>query len=283
MEYKEYFNENLKDEEILRAFSIVLPYLKNLTRDDTAYGLSDMKKYIYYEPAKGFDLHLNYGDDVVEMVKQCLNSGKNQMGNLPASVLGTEMIIKVLPIKNSKGQIIGTISNGIDVEDTNRLVANIDEISKSVTQVTIGINELANSATELAKTGQGTMESAELTMVNSKKTAEALEIIKNIADQTNLLGLNAAIESSRAGEGGKGFNVVSSEIRKLASRSKEATKSIKNIVENMNESVNEINYKISESAAVSEEQAATIQEISATIETINENLKKLAEFSKNFI
>jgi uncharacterized protein YoxC len=282
MNYKEYFNEDLNDEEILRAFSIVLPYLKNLTRDDTAYGLSDMKQYIHYEPAKGFDLRVKYGDDVVDMVKDCLRSGKNQKGNLPASVLGTEMTIRVVPIKNSKGKIIGTISNGINVEDTGKLVANIDEISQSLAQVSIGVNELAGSATELARTAQNTMEQAQITMENSKKTTGALDIIKSIADQTNLLGLNAAIESARAGEHGRGFNVVSSEIRKLANQSKEATKSIKDIVENMNQSVNGITEKITESASVSEEQAAAIEEISATIETINENLKKLVEFSKRF-
>lgn len=283
MNYKEYFSEDLKDEEILRAFSIVLPYLKNLTRDDTAYGLSDMKQYIYYEPAKGFDLHINYGDEIIDAVKNCLSSGKNQKGYLPASELGREMIIKMVPIKNSKGQIIGAINNGIDVEDTNKLVSSIDEISNSIGQVSLGVNELANTASNYAATGQNTIQQAQVTMENSKKTSEALEIIKSIADQTNLLGLNAAIESARAGEHGRGFNVVSSEIRKLATQSKESTATIKNIVGNMNESVNNIIEAVNESAAVSEEQAAAIEEISATVENINAHLKSLSEFSKRFI
>lgn len=283
MDYRDYFNEDLKDEEILRAFSIVLPYLKNLTRDDTAYGLSDMGQYIYYEPAKGFDLRLKYGDDVVDMVKDCLHTGKNQKGDLPASVLGTQLTVRALPIKNSKGQIIGSISNGISAEDSNQLIENIDGIFKSVEQVTVGINELANSASELAKSGQDTIQQVQITLETSKKTYEALEIIKSIADQTNLLGLNAAIESARAGEQGRGFNVVSSEIRKLALQSKESTVTIKTIVENMNNSVNSITDAVNESAAVSEEQAASIEEISATIESINANLKKLVEFSKRFL
>ena len=49
MNYREYFSEDINDEEILRAFTIVLPYLNNLTRDDTAYALADTKQYIYYE------------------------------------------------------------------------------------------------------------------------------------------------------------------------------------------------------------------------------------------
>lgn len=283
MDFLTYFSEELKDEEILRAFASVMPYLNDLSRDDTAYGLSDKKQYLSYTPAKGFDLKLNYGDEVVDMVKDCLKSGKNQQGNLPASALGKEMIIKVIPIRNAKEQIIGTMSSGIDVEETKQLIGSIDEISKAVSQTSIGINELAKSASELASSGQSTMQQASYTIENSKKMTEVLDIIKNISDQTNLLGLNAAIESARAGDAGRGFNVVASEIRKLANQSKESTDKTKNIVNDMYNSVNNITDKISESVAVSQEQAASIEEISATIDVINENLKKLAEYSKRFL
>lgn len=283
MDFNAYFSEELKDEEILRAFSIVMPYLNDLSRDDTTYGLSDKKQYLSYVPAKNFSLHLNYGDEVVDMVKDCLRSGKNQQGNLPASALGKEMLIKVVPIRNAKGQIIGTISNGIDVEETIQLIGSINEISKAVSQTSIGINELAKSASELASTGQITLQQANYTIESSKKMTNVLDIIKHIADQTNLLGLNAAIESARAGELGKGFSVVASEIRNLASQSKASSDKIKNIVNDMYNSVNNITNKISESAAVSQEQAAAIEEMSATIDIINENLKKLLEFSKRFL
>lgn len=283
MDYREYFKEELKDEEILKAFAVVLPYLNKLTEEDIGYALSDTKHYICCVPPKGFSLNAGVGDGIVDVVKECVRSGKIQSGSLPASVFGKAIKFASVPIKNSKGQIIGAINTGIDVENSSALVNSIDEIYQSVAQVSIGINELANSATELAKTGQSTIQQAQVTMENSKKTSEALEIIKSIADQTNLLGLNAAIESARAGEHGKGFNVVSSEIRKLANQSKESTATIKSIVEDMNESVNGITKKINESAIVSEQQAASIEEISATIETINENLKKLVELSKNFI
>ncbi|MCI1578111.1 MAG: methyl-accepting chemotaxis protein [Clostridium beijerinckii] len=94
--------------------------------------------------------------------------------------------------------------------------------------------------------------------------------------------LSAAIESARAGEHGKGFNVVSTEIRKLASQSKESTRIINDIVININQSINTIIGAVNESASESEEQAA-IEEISATIESINANLKRLNEFIERFV
>lgn len=283
MDFSQFFREELSDEEILRAFYVVLPYLNDLTRDDTAYAISDGEKYIHYEPSKGFDLKIKYGTPIAQNGKKAFTTGKISKGDVPADILGKAIRVICLPIKNSQGKIIGTISNGIDIENTNQLTYNMNEISRSVEQVSSGISELADASSDFAKSGQQTLNLAQETMEASKKTSETLEIIKSIADKINLLGLNAAIESAKAGEQGKGFNVVSSEIRKLAAQSKESVASIRQVVEDMNKSVDKITGAINDSAALSEEQAASIQELSATIENINDNLHKLNDFSKRFI
>ena len=281
MGYKEHLTDNLTDMEILRAFSIVLPYLNDLARDDTAFGLADNEKYIQYEPAEGFELQLKAGSELLDIIKDSLRSGKLEKGD--TSVAGKKIKVISIPIRNSKGQIIGTISDGIDLDNSNQLVNSISEIAEALDQVSISVNELANSASNFALTGQNTLKQAQDVMETSKKTSDAIEIINTIANQTNLLGLNAAIESARAGEYGRGFNVVSTEIRKLATQSKESTRTIHNIAMNMNESINTIIGSVNESASESENQAAAIEEISATIESINANLKKLSEFSERFV
>ncbi len=281
MGYNEYLTENLTDGEILRAFSIVLPYLNDLARDDTAFGLTDNEKYIQYESPEGFELQLKAGSELLDVIKDSLRSGKFEKGD--TSVAEKKIKVISIPIRNSKGQIIGTISDGIDLDNSNQLVNSISEISESLDQVSISVNELANSASNFALTGQNTLKQAQDVMETSKKTSDAIEIINSIANQTNLLGLNAAIESARAGEYGRGFNVVSTEIRKLATQSKESTRTINNIAMNMSESINTIIGSVNESASESENQAAAIEEISATIESINANLKKLSEFSERFV
>lgn len=283
MDYQEYFKEEISDAELLRAFSIVLPYLNQLNRDDTAYGLSDLKKYIFYAPANGFDLHVTYGTEVVDLVKDCLKSGVAEKGDIPKEVLGKAIKVIALPIKNDRGQIIGSISNGIDVDASLNLIKSVTEVDNLVSQVSASIYQMAQSATTLAQSGQKGLEIAQTTLDSAKNTSEILDIIKNIADRTNLLGLNAAIEAARAGEYGRGFNVVSTEIRKLANQSKESAISIKAIIESINTSISNITKAIEETAAVSEEQAAATEEISANVSMINDNIKSLSEFSKRFL
>lgn len=283
MDYQKYFHEEVSDEEILKAFSIVLPYLNQLTRDDMAFGLSDKEKYIFYAPAEGFDLNIKYGTEVVDLVKECLKSSKTVKGEIPAEVLGRAIRVIAMPIRNSRGQIIGSISDGIDVNDSNHLVNNLKDISTSVSQLSESINHIAYASSELAEAGQKAIQLTRNTIDAVEKTKQVLDIIKGIADQSNLLGLNAAIESARAGEQGKGFNVVAGEIRKLATQSKESAANIRNIIESMLSSVRDISKAIEETAAVSEEQAAATQELSATVETINQNLANLNEFNQRFL
>jgi len=129
------------------------------------------------------------------------------------------------------------------LEETAAAVEEITSIIKSSNEKVNRMSILANELNKSAKDGEDlaskttqAMEDID-TQVNSIN--DAITVIDQIAFQTNILSLNAAVEAATAGEAGKGFAVVAQEVRNLASRSAEAAKEIKDIVENATSKANE--------------------------------------------
>ncbi|MEA3304390.1 MAG: methyl-accepting chemotaxis protein, partial [Patescibacteria group bacterium] len=137
----------------------------------------------------------------------------------------------------SNAQILSKNSNetAAALEET---AAALEEVTSTVTQTTENMAQMQNYADDIntsAQTGKSLANDTVSAMdqINEKVAAilEAITVIDQIAFQTNILSLNAAVEAATAGEAGKGFAVVAQEVRNLASRSAEAANQIKDIVE----------------------------------------------------
>jgi methyl-accepting chemotaxis protein len=191
---------------------------------------------------------------------------------------------------------------------TEEQASSLEETASSIEEMTSTVkqnadnagqaNQLAVAARDQADRGGAVVASAVRAMSeineSSKKIADIIGVIDEIAFQTNLLALNAAVEAARAGEQGRGFAVVASEVRSLAQRSATAAKEIKDLIQDSVKKVDEGSTLVTQSGQTLEhivssvkkvsdivaEIAAASQEQSAGIEQVNKAVMQLDELTQ---
>ena len=143
-------------------------------------------------------------------------------------------------------------------ENVNEIVNELGDLSEQVSTNNHSISELANQTNDITS---------------------VIELITDIADQTNLLALNAAIEAARAGEHGRGFAVVADEVRKLAERTHKATGEISVSIKSLQQDMNEIQESSTSMKKTVEGSATKINEFEGTLVELSENSTEMVNYS----
>lgn len=269
--------------ELLHKYRDVAPFFNLILEEDVGVFVYDEKELLVYVPSTKINLGLKAGSPVAEgsIPDRCLKQGKRivTMVSREKSRVGIPYLSCATPFFEGE-KVIGCIITNQNLDLYYKICDVSSGLNHSSQDLSASMEEVAAQAQELNDTARNLDELGKSIYGDTMKTDEITEFITRIAGQTNLLGLNAAIEAARVGELGRGFGVVANEIRKMAQESTQSVKQITESIKHIQQRVAQLSGQVNQIQSSMEEQAAVVEEVTAASTSLSEMAHELTEISQ---
>ena len=215
-----------------------------------------------------------------------IQSIKSRIINQSASVSETNATMEQVTVNIDKlnGQVERqTSAVSLSSSAIEQMIANIKSVSETLAKNAHNVKELKDSS----ELGRSSLHEVAADIQEIARESEGLleinAVMENIASQTNLLSMNAAIEAAHAGEAGKGFAVVADEIRKLAESSSEQSRTIATVLKKIKESIDKITRSTANVLAKFEKISAEVKTVARQEENIRSAMEEQSEGSRQIL
>lgn len=272
---------------INRHLSAVVCSLKKMATDDNGDLTLRLKKNTNDEIGAlvhWFNQFVARLDNVVARLIVAFKPLEHLIGNIDEVVnrMGMAISEQNNDSKSAKSAVAAINKRVIDIEAYSRSAA---EVAEAAEKIAVESSEKLTLAAQGVTYLEREVESAQKTISqladDVQTVGNVLGVINGIAEQTNLLALNAAIEAARAGEQGRGFAVVADEVRNLAIKTQESTHEIESTILSLKEAANKSVDVMKHSVEIAKEKGTLTQETGVEISLMTEEIKKINGMNRN--
>lgn len=264
----------------LQELANVIPIMKQMTGVDAAICIWNTEGMVEaFFSCKKIDLEFSVGykhEDKSDKIWEVMRTGVPAYNKVPKELFGIAFEGTITPILDGN-EIVGVVTYTFSSEDRDEvlnsaatLTSSIDETGDSIEEIVSGTNHLATNMEEVQH----------ITDKVREQVGEATKVVAAIqknANYSNILALNASIESARAGQAGKGFAVVSDEMRKFSALSGEAAAKINHNLSEIVSSIEMVSNHIQESAKIAGEQASAAHNLDKMFQSVTDSVEKVTD------
>lgn len=252
---------------------------------DYSIAVTDTEKYIFYQPSSKLNLGIAPGTPLKPntAIKITLTQGTVEAMHGDPNTFGVAYVVKTFPLRDELHRIIGACA----VLENTQTETVLQDMSVYFTQAMEGLSQtssaLFSNASHMDTTSQEIIDQMAASSKTIQRSGSILNMIRQISQQTNLLALNAAVEAARAGQHGRGFGVIASEIRKLAQDTDSFVTQIGDILEIIRDDNDRNQKKINEFHGMVAEITDSVKEISSTIDGVAGSATQLGTLTEDLM
>ena len=261
----------------------LVPVIKSMTGVDAAICVWDKDGVVQgYFKSEKIDLEFPIGfkaQDKNDPLYEAIRTKKGIYNKVPKEVFGVAIEGTITPIFDGY-DVVGVITYVFSSEVKNEIELNINKLLNSVSDTNKSIEGISGGSNNLKSNMSNIQSVTELVNERLKEALKVVEEIKQNAKLSNILALNASIESARAGEAGRGFSIVADEMRKFSNISKVASEKINNTLNDITTAVNTINESVNESAIIANDQSDSVSKLINIFNEVSDTAKVVIESCK---